>query len=258
MFPTSAKLLVSFVRVNSCYLLRKTVRLHGAGLTAPNRFDCGALGPNFRLFVFQLKSPPFRLSPLRLRSKRASPSCEHSLACRACIRIAGSCCAIRSPLEPPRRINCSFKNLHTLTQLALCPGATARVPIESPGMEGNEQTRQAARFLSHSSMPRVRINATAGTSWPCRAIRNASKKPLSSTIPSELLSMVFVISVKWDCSPAMAVNGVRTTNALRFLFKTSSGTIPTSARRIRERLWPGRTSCSLGIAKRNSSRSRSR
>ena len=47
--------------------------------------------------------------------------------------------------------------------------------------------------------------------------------------------MCWVISAKLAHSAEMAAIGARTTYAFRFLFRISPGTIPRSARRIKER-----------------------
>lgn len=116
----------------------------------------------------------------------------------------------------------------------------------------------ARSFLSQSSMPIVRIKGITGTTWPFRVFFKTSEMLSGSIIPSELLTMCWLISTKSVHSVEMVTVGARARYAFRFLFRRSCGTMSTNARRIRERRWPGRTSCSRGTAYRNSRKLRSR
>src|SRR5205814_10593616 len=120
--------------------------------------------------------------------------------------------------------------------------------VDAPSESATLNKLQFLSLRSQDSMLTLRIRQTMRTFWPCRAFCRALETRSESTIPSELLTMSWVISPKPDQSATMAARGDRAPYALRFLSMTSLGTMPTRARRIRERRWPGRTSCSRGIA----------
>ena len=94
---------------------------------------------------------------------------------------------------------------------------------------------RSLRCRSQHSTWIVRIKAPIGSSSAWRALSNASWNASVSIIPRWALIIWELIWNKQVQSFAMAFMGERTTNPFRLLFKISSGTIPASARRTKER-----------------------
>ena len=87
----------------------------------------------------------------------------------------------------------------------------------------------------------VRIMQTIGLFSPHRAFCNASEMRSGSTIPSELLTICWVISTKWgqfvEIAPTATAWQTLSPSCSKFLLER----VPTSARRMSERRCVGRT-----------------
>ena len=117
--------------------------------------------------------------------------------------------------------NCLTFDAIGLTSSVCGSACLAGIPLRH---EESPKTCLVVRFRSQSSILRVRISATMETTAPCRVFCSASTKRVESAISSEVMSILWLTSSRCGNSAAMPILGPRVTDALRFRFRSSSGT----------------------------------